>query len=55
MRGKGNKNKNRIITAENAYDILNKTVIQYDWEQQMIMYVPKIKSFFYKTPEKWTR
>ena len=32
-----------IITAEKAYAITNETVIQYDWEQQMIMSVPKIK------------
>ena len=35
-----------------ACDILNETVIHNDWEQQMIMYIPRIKSFFSKTPEK---
>ena len=35
-------NKNRIITAEKSYDIINETVIHYDWEQQMILSVPKI-------------
>ena len=33
MRGKGG-NKNRRITAEKAYDILNETVIQHDWEKK---------------------
>ena len=37
MRG---KRKNSRITSEKAYDILNKTVIQYDWEQQIILSVP---------------
>ena len=31
MRGKGG-GKNKRITAEKAYDILNETLIQYDWE-----------------------
>ena len=48
-------NKNRIIIAEKAYDILNETVIQYDWEQQMIMHVTRIKSFFSKVPKKRKR
>ena len=43
---------NMRIAVEKAYYILNETVIQYDWEQQMILSVPKIKSFFSKTPEK---
>ena len=42
MRGKGGGGKNIRITAEKAYDILNETVIQYDWEQQMILSVPRI-------------
>ena len=42
MKGKWGGGKNRIITAEKAYDILNETVIQYDWEQQMILSVPRI-------------
>ena len=46
MRG----NEKRIITADKEYDILDETVIQYDWEQQMTMYVHKIKSLFSKTP-----
>ena len=32
-----------IITEEKAYDILDETVIQYDWGQKIILYVPKIK------------
>ena len=32
-----------IITEEKAYAILDETVIQYDWEQKIILYVPKIK------------
>ena len=51
-RGKENKNKNRRITAEKAYDILHETVIKYDWEQKLTLSVPNIKSFFSKTPEK---
>ena len=49
MRGKG---ENRIITAEKVYDIPNETVIHYDWEQQIILSIPKIKSLLYKAPEK---
>ena len=36
------RNKNRRVNAEKAYDIINGTVIQYDWEQQMILSVTKI-------------
>ena len=50
---RGNKEKNTIITADKAYNILNKRVIQYDQDQQMILSVPNIKSLFSKTPEKW--
>ena len=39
-----------MLTAEKAYDILNETLNQYDWEQQMIISFHKIKSFFSKTP-----
>ena len=31
---------------------LNKTVIQYNWEQQIILSVPKINVFLSDTPEK---
>ena len=48
---KGRKTKS-IFTAEKVYDILNKTVIKYDWEQKMTLSVPNIKSFFSNTPEK---
>ena len=46
------KEKNRWITAEKSYDIFLDTVIKYDWQQKMTLSVPKIKSFFSKTPEK---
>ena len=52
--GEKGEGKNRIITAEKAYDILNVKLIYYYWEQEMILFVPKIKLFFSKTPEKWT-
>ena len=55
MRGKGGNNENRRKNAEKAYGILNEKVIQYDWEKKMIISIPKIKLFFSKTPEKWTR
>ena len=42
----------RRITAEKVYDILDETVIHYYWEQQVILSVPKMKSFFFKTPDK---
>ena len=50
MRGEVGGGKNRIITAEKAYDILNEIEIQYDWEKRIILSVPKIKSFFSQTP-----
>ena len=46
------KNKNRRITAEKTYDILNETVIQYDWQQQMILSVPKINNYSLRPPPK---
>ena len=46
------KGGNSQITAEKAYDILFDTVIKYDWQQKMRLSVPKIKSFFFKTPAK---
>ena len=46
------KKKNRQITAEKAYDILFDTVIKYGWQQKMTLSIPKIKSFFSKTPAK---
>ena len=51
-RGKGDKNKNRIITAEKAYNILHETVTKYAWEQKLTLSVPKIKPFFFNTSEK---
>ena len=46
------KGGNSQINAEEAYDIIFDTVIKYDWQQKMTLSVPKIKSFFFKTPEK---
>ena len=40
------------ITAEKAYDILNVTVIKYDWEQKMNLSVTNIKELFSNTPYK---
>lgn len=42
----GKKSKKQKITAERAYQILIDTVIFDDWEQQLVVTVPKIKSFF---------
>ena len=44
--------KNRQITAKKEEDILLDTVIRYDCQQKITLYVPKIKSFFSKTPYK---
>ena len=52
MAGKGNKNKNRQITSEKAYDILLDAVTKYDWQQKMTLSVPQIKLLFSKTPAK---
>ena len=41
-RRNGRGDKNRRITADKSYDILNETSIHYDWYQQ-IVFVPKIK------------
>ena len=51
-RRKGKINKNTRVTAEKAYNILHETVIKYNWVPQLTLSVPKIKSFFSKTPEK---
>ena len=42
-RGKGGGDTNMIFTAEKAYAILNKKVIQYNRKQQMILSFAKIK------------
>ena len=52
MRGKGGEGGSRI-TSDKSYDIFYETLIKYDWEQKMILSVPKIKYFFSNTPEKW--
>ena len=40
------------MNAEKEFDILNETVIKYDWDQKMTLSLPKIKSFFSKNPDK---
>ena len=52
MAGKVNKNRNRRITTEKSYNMLLDTVITYDRHQKRTLPVPKIKSFFSKTPSK---
>ena len=49
-RGVGKKNKSKKVTAERAFTVLVDDVIRYDWEQRLTLTVPKIKSFFQKTP-----
>ena len=41
MRGKGEKIKRRI-NSEKEHDIINETVIKYNYEQKMTLSVPKI-------------
>ena len=49
---RGGGGKNRRIAADKAYDILNETVMKYDWEEKMTLSVPRIKSFLFKTKYK---
>lgn len=48
----GKKSKKQKITSERAHKILMDTILSNDWEQQLVVTVPKIKSFFQKTPAK---
>lgn len=48
----GKKSKNQKITSERAHKILMDTILIDDWEQKLAVTVPKIKSFFQKTPAK---
>ena len=50
-RGKGKKNKSKRVTAERAFTILEDDVIRCDWAQRPTLTVPKIKTFFQKTPD----
>ena len=50
-RGKGKENKSKRVTAERALSILVDDVIRHDWEQRLTLTVPKIKTFFQKTPD----
>lgn len=46
----GKTSKKQKVTAERAHQILVDTIISDDWEQQLVVTVPKIKSFFQMTP-----
>ena len=48
----GHKNKKRRISCEKSQEILIQSVIEYNWEQRLIITGPRIKSFFNTSSEK---
>ena len=41
-----------MLTAEKAYDILNETLIKYNWQQTKTISIHNIIQFFSKTSDK---